>query len=626
MLGFSTKLAATQKSLDEILDKLSDNPVGLDTESSGPRLISTSKRADGTHKLKDMVNMFQATTTGFSLAFPDKTSYYIPLRHARGANAPLRPAVQLLKHVLDGSRPVWAHHAGHELLALADLGIEPPPTLYCSMVAVFHSDAFPGEEEFGLKYLSEKYLDHRMQTFEEVTGGGTRVFADLDPQSGLQYACEDAVGALVLSEMAMARVEHKSWMFDVEFPLVRILTEMHTEGVCIDHEEMQYTTLALERQAGRIARQFYDRTGFGPSRDKMVQSLFYDGSWTTGRKTKTGFAVDADELERLIKIGGPGGELAQLIFDYREANKLASTYGNSLLAIASQYPDGRLHPGYHQTGTATGRLSSSYPNGQQFPSHSDLAKSVLENLIAPEGAMIGSCDFSQIDLRVLAHFAGGGLAEAYRNNEDIHQRTANLVECSRQEAKTVNFAKIYGAHEKTLGIQLGVSKAQAGLFMAKYEEQYPEVVNCMHRIVTAAYRRGYVKTLGGRKRWFPDMKKRNPDLIANGFKAVRMGLIGREELMDALGDERKAGNTVCQGGAADLMKAAMVKIHKQRPTWFRFFAQIHDDVRWYVMDATEARVKESVELVETCMREAMTLNIPIGVESKTGSNWAQLKG
>lgn len=624
--GWSIELVNHPSTLAALRKKVEQMPIcGLDTESDGPLLVEAKWSKTGIQKHKNFINMYRSVTVGYSLAFPDRTAYYVPLNHRRD-NASYGPAIEILRIAL--SKPCWAHNAKHELLALHQLGIGKDwPQLRCSQVSSFLGGI---EEEGGrgLKQLVLGLFKHQMATFEE-TAKGTN-FGTLKPKDGLVYAAEDAIGALLVglkSEKTIGLWGLEDWYLDTEMPFLRVLREMTDEGLHFNQGRALVVGKELQMACAQYAQEFEALTECSPSSPVQLQALFERGWWPKTKAIKTGWSTDAETIEGFATglRHKEGRRAAELLLAFRESAKGASTYTVSLAENAAQYPDGKLHPDYMQDGTDTGRLSSSNPNGQNMPAHGDLAKRIMSLFEAPEGAKYLSADYSQIDLRVLAHFAGGRLQQAYLNGEDIHQITADAVGCDRGGGKTVNFAIVYGAQAKKLASQMGVTKQEAQKFLDGYDRLYPTVPRVMNRIVAAAYDRGYVKTLGGRRRLFPEMPLRDRTVVNQGFRAVNQGLLTTEELMVAWGDERRAKNTVCQGGAADVIKKAMVALHQQKPEWLKFHAQIHDDIRLTVYDATPERLTEATALVKQCMESAFELKVPLVAEPVVGDSWRDLK-
>ena len=577
---------------------------------------------------------------GWSCAFPDGTSYYIPLNHRKG-NASYQQGVDALGVALQQSE-VWIHNLKHELKAfqrVEGLRTRDGKGLLDSQVACWLAGINAGGK-FGLKELALKHLDYAMATFDDTVGEGQ--FGLLDPEEGKDYACDDAIAALLLGRKAQQTIGSyglTEWFHQVELPFVRVLRDCQDTGVSIDPARIHALRVEWESERERLLGDFQRLTDIeNPGSSKQLQEMFERGWWdpdiapkTATGAYKTGADVVKAQLATLPK-GSKGYEAARLLSEFKVYHKLIGTYTTSLIELAAQYPDGKLHPDYHQTGTATGRLSSSYPNGQQMPVRTEQGRRLLECFAAPMDEWWGSADFSQIELRVLAHYCGGALGEAYRLGKDVHQQTADLTGSSRTHAKTINFAKIYGAHHKKMASTLGVTVDEAKGFMEMYDKAYPEVEQTMRQVRTAAYRRGYVKTLSGRRRYLPEMPNRNRSWVDQGFVSVNKGLMSMDELMDAWGDERKAFNTVCQGSAADITKKAMVDLHQQMPGWMRPQTQIHDDIRWTISipepekTSQKLRAGESMAMVQRVMENAWPgLRVPLVAEPVVGRNWKELK-
>lgn len=628
--GWTYECLTREHELRALAEKAARMPFhGLDTESDGPLLVQPKWTKKGKQKTKGFINMYRSTTVGYSVAFPDRTAYYVPLNH-RKYNANYREALNVLRILCQ--RPGWAHNLQHELLALRRTEVDVHVStlgLRDSQVACWLAGQHDGSGGYGLKELVKQHLGHEQLTFEVVTQGAN--FGTLDPTTpeATRYACEDAVSALLLGLQAEGQIWAwglGDWYLDVEMPFVHVLRHMTDTGIPIDRAKAQHLGDTLSNQAKQGAVEFRAKYDADPASPKQLQSLFERGIWPTEgvKRGKTGFSTANDSITALLAIlpEGEGREAAVLLLKVRESSKASSTYTTNLVVLADQYPDGRLHPSYHQTGTVTGRLSSSYPNGQNMPSRSDIAKSIMEMFAAEEGREFGSADYSQIELRVLAHFAGGSLARGYQEGIDVHQLTADKTGLSRNDGKTLNFAKIYGAQAKKLSHQLGVSVQEARDFMRAYDKGMPEINGFVRRVVEAAYDRGFVKTLSGRRGLFPDMTSRDRTAIKRKFKAVEAGELTMDDLFNAWSDERKAFNLVIQGGASDITKKAMVDIFKTMPTDMGLQTQIHDDIRW----ETHQSNTESMELVRTTMEAAWpSLRVPLVADPKMGKTWRDLK-
>ena len=638
MLGYLFETLKETTRVEDVLRLVRGQPIGLDTESQGPTLIQPTLDAKGRTKYKKFLNMYHSDTVGFSFCVPStKKAYYVPLLHARG-NYPYLPGVSLLKGILSEAKAVYIHNLKHELLALkrlgVDLRIDRSGKIRCTQVAAYITNTYSPEGKLGLKQLSKHVLKHEMSPFETVVGGQSGYFGLLDPHGdeAKEYACEDAVAALELGFILDKKIANwglDSWYNEVELPYLACLRDMTDAGIPIDREVA--STLAQESLGVVRATQMeFDNLsgGLNPKSPKQLQQLFKDGTWpTVGKATKTGWSTSTDDLEKIVSACSDkrGKALVEVLLENRAWAKVYSTYSQGLIRIADQYPDGNLHPDFNHTLTETGRLSSSYPNAQNIPSRGELAGRCMEQFAAPKGQVWLSADYSQIELRVLAHFAGGTLADAYRKNLDIHQQTADLQGCSRDAGKTLNFAVVYGAGPNKLAEQLKIPKKEGKQLLGDYWETRPALPKLFARIKDSAYNKGYVRTLAGRRRYFPNMAGRNRGNL--NFKAVNRGVIEMEQLMNAWSDERKAVNTVCQGGAADIFKKAMVDLYFK---WERdnhlcsMRAAIHDDLRCLTLDEAPTMQHYSQELKKT-MESAWGLRVPLVAEPVFGKTWKDLK-
>lgn len=630
-----------EEQLRELSRKLDRFEVfGLDTESDGPLLVDgwkKTKKRGRTQKYKNFINMFRSTTVGYSIALPDRTAYYVPISH-RKDNAPYGQALRVLRQAIETDGTGWVHNLGHEIHAFERVGVRVLPKftgLRCSQVAAW-TCSWGTVGSLGLKQLSPERIGLRIPEFKQVAKenhfGSLQSYA----QEPVHYACADAIGALLLGEQAkreIASLGLGDWYETVEHPFIWVCHEMHKEGLPLDREKL----VALRDEAvptkDSIAKQFGAICGHSITSPVQLQKLFEEGIWPNlGKYTKTGNLETGSEAMELIrrkcKKGSKGRELAELKLAFSDINKIASTYSVSLIENADQYPDGRLHPSYNQTGTETGRLSSSYPNAQNIPVRSKLGKRVLECFVAPEGTVIGSVDFSQIELRILAHYAGGELLQAYRDGKDAHQATADAMGKSRDAGKTLNFCTVYGGGARKLQETLGLTKSQAYDMLKLFDSNMPEIPAFKKRVINAAYARGYVRTVSGRRRYFPKLAALDPRIRRLGWKAVDRGLATKAELGAIWHEERAAFNTICQGGAGDLFKQALVRVYQERPESVGFHAQIHDDLRFTMPDRfgeTSEALNRVVELMQESPRYPDPFKAPIRCDAVTGHTWKDLK-
>lgn len=630
-----------EEQLKELSRKLERFEVfGLDTESDGPLLVDgwkKTKKRGRTVKYKNFINMFRSTTVGYSIAFPDRTAYYVPISH-RKDNAPYGPALRVLRQAVETQGTGWVHNLSHELHAFERVGLvcQPESTgLRCSQVAAW-TCSWGTVRGLGLKQLSPERVGLRIPEFKQVAKenhfGSLQSYA---PEP-VHYACSDAIAALLLGEQAKRQLlswNLGDWYETVEHPFIWVCHEMHKEGLPLDREKLVQLRDEAVPIKESLAAQFGALCGYSITSPVQQQKLFEEGTWPdVGKYTKgEGYQTGAEALEiikRRCKKGSKGRELADIKLSFLDINKIASTYSVSLIENADQYPDGRLHPSYNQTGTETGRLSSSYPNAQNIPVRSKLGKRVLECFVAPEGTIIGSVDFSQIELRILAHYVGGSLLDAYREGKDAHQATADSMGKSRDAGKTLNFCTVYGGGARKLQESLGLSKSQAYDMLKLFDANMPEVPAFKKRVINAAYTRGYVRTVSGRRRMFPKLAAVNSRIRRLGWRAVDQGIATKAELGAIWHEERAAFNTICQGGAGDLFKQALVRVYQNRPSDVRFHAQIHDDLRFTMPDRF-GDTSEALNAVVETMQEAPTypnpFKAPIRCDAVTGHTWKDLK-
>ncbi len=584
-------------------------PIGFDTEVSGPLLIG-----------EDMVNVYSSTLTGFSVSI-DHVCWYVPLRHRRGRNLTELCWWPLLLEIARSSRTVWAHNWKFDLQVMytedraIGLAYE-KADLRCSMLAAWLMQ----HGSYSLKAIAKEVLGVSVQSFEEVAKG--RSFDDLSPEEAMEYACNDAIWAVQIGQYFEERMKiFDPKLYDtfltLEMPLCRVLRHMEATGVVLDAEELQKQQRVLQPIRERLYEEFYWLTGgCEPGSSAQIGKWAYDGGhWSTEDipKGKSGkYSTNADSVEvafNRCRPGTDGHSAAKLLLEYRGVDKLLSTYTSSLIDNAAQFRDGRLHSNYLQWGTATGRLSSSGPNLQNIPVRSDYGKLIQKAFVAPEGQLLVSADYSQIELRVLAHLAGDGkFLEAYKRNEDIHQQTGDIAGTTRGRGKTMNFAIVFGAQDKKLAKMLGSTREEAKYFLKNYGEGYPEVARLRTDVIDAGKRRGYVRTLARRFRKVPGLKS--------------------SDRMDRWAEERRCFNTPIQGGARDIMAKAMVDVYNELRSndalyEVTFTGQIHDDLR---LAAPRHLAPAVSELMRRKMESAWPgFKCPLVAEPVIGRSWYDLK-
>lgn len=656
VLGY-TKECLREDNWVDLVDKLRRcGRAGIDTESDGPVLITGQIKKLKTRPNEDkrlkFIDMYRSTTVGFSVAFPDKTAYYVPLQH-RLNNVPyhwgFRALVEMLQVSRDEGLPIAAHNLSQELKAFVRLNIDTRDllglrgSLHCTLVSSWMAgyDSNYGEN-LGLKELSKRILGYEMSSFDSVVGG-TGSFGVLNPrdEEPLNYACEDAIGALEL--MGHTRPTLKAWGLEdwfneVEMPFVWVLNHCSDTGISINSKGFRDLYEQAAEEVWRTKELGQELMGVDISSTKQLQKLFEEGYWLpVGEKGKSGqYGINQGTWEK-IKAGihnveeqekrELGLEMAKLLDDYKDVQKVYSTYSMNLVRLAAHSHDGKLHPDFKHAGVSTGRIAASNPNSTNMPSRGKTAPKIVENLIAPEGMTLISADYSQIDLRVLAHFSGGLTQLAFKDvTRDPHQELADDIAVTRNSAKTVMYLTVYGGGAGRLANVLGISPTEAKSILKNFRQAREEIPALSKRIARSAYRKGYVKTLSGRRKQFPLLKKQDPGRIS---KLPWENMLKRR----CAAEERKAGNLVPQGGAADIVKYAMVQFYlnegcgKGDPWAPEMVTQIHDDIRIQCLDGS---VKSHMLSLQETMEAAgknkfWELAVPLVAEPVSGKSWKELK-
>ena len=592
-------LANNQKTCQTLLRKLSAAKViGFDTESSGPPLLK-----------KKMLNVYCSRLVGFSIAFADHSAYYVPVAHYRGNvhYAQWYPIICAVSRVPQ----VWVHNWKHDSFVLRNSSLPVPPcsAMRDSMVACWLA-SLQGQKGYGLKDLSLTHLGVNAPSFEDVVGKKGQ-FSSVDPQAGLAYASLDALSCMRLGRMAYDKlddIERKRFTL-LDMPMVGVLGHIEESGIAIDSLGLTSLFADLQHRLDKCQVKWTALIGdVCMNSPKQLREALYDtGIWSTDGVPLTPKGLPSTNKEAMeihvARETGIGRKLAKNRQEYQELSKIVSTYTMGLVEMAGQYPDGRLHPSFHQTGTRTGRLSCSGPNLQQIPSHSELGLRVKRCFVPSEGHVFVSADYSQIELRVLAHYCPGGMFErAYKEGKDIHQQTADFVGCSRTVAKTLNFATIYGAGPKKLAAKMGVKYRDARQFLKSMNEAYPEIEEYKQRMVDAADRDGYVRTLLGRRRYLPEMQAEGP-----------MRWKG----------ERLATNTPIQGTAADIMNRAMVNLYARLLGRDGIIVgQVHDEL---LVEVPEHAAEDVGRELKEILENAVELNVPLVADPVVCRNWAESK-
>ena len=560
----------------------------------------------------------RAELVGLSLAHKPHEAVYIPLRHSYlGVPAQLDATLVLerLRPLLeDPAVPKYGQNIKYDYIVLQRQGITMRGLDFDTMVAGYLLN--PSRRMNNLDALAREYLNYTPISYEDVAGKGARqvTFDQVDIARATTYSAEDADVALLLTQALLPRlVEHQleHLFHDVEMPLVEVLADLEMRGVIVDAAYLRQMAQQLQAQMETLLQEIFTLVGeeFNINSPPQLQHILFDVlKLPTGKKTKTGYSTDVSVLENLALEH----DLPRLILDYRHLAKMKSTYVDALPQMIHPQT-GRIHTSFNQTITETGRLSSSNPNLQNIPIRSELGREMRRAFVAAPGHVLVSADYSQIELRLLAHMSGDPvLIDAFRSGQDIHARTAmevfgvegSVVDSDmRRMAKTVNFGILYGLSPFGLAQRLHISNEAARTYIDGYFARYPRVKECLDGILVSARQQGYVTTLLQRRRYLPD--------ITNANRTIREAA------------ERTAINMPFQGSAADLIKLAMVHLHHQIMTEHlpcHMLLQIHDEL---LFEVPENAVEEMLPRITETMENVWHLDVPLTVEVGQGHTWAE---
>jgi DNA polymerase-1 len=560
----------------------------------------------------------QAELVGLSFAIKAEHGWYVPVGH-RYLGAP----EQLTQsYVLDKLRPLLENptykkvgqNIKYDALVLRNAGIELAGVAVDTMVLSYVTH--PEAKSHGLDSLAVEHLNRSTIPYAEMTGSGKKqiCFSEVEVEKATRYAAEDADITWQLAEKLLPELlagDQAELFHQVEMPLVDVLTRMEWSGIRIDADFLGGLSGQMSKQLQILELQIHELAG-GPfninSPKQLGEILFEKLGLPKGKKTKTGWSTNVDVLAALAT----DHEIAAMILNYRSISKLKNTYTDALPKMINPMT-GRVHTSFNQAVTATGRLSSSDPNLQNIPIRTTEGRRIREAFIPQAGWTLLSADYSQVELRVMAHMANvPALKESFAAGEDIHKRTASEVfnvfpemvtDEMRRQAKTINFGVLYGMGAFSLGKDLGISRAEAQQFIDQYFERYPAVLNYLEERKAEAREHQYVTTILGRRCAIPEINSNNG--------AVRSYA------------ERNAINYPIQGSAADIIKVAMVNIDRrlrEEKLQTRMLLQVHDEL---VFEVPDRELEQVTELVRHEMENALALDLPLKVDIGTGKNWAE---
>ncbi len=579
------------------------------------------------------VDAMQCELVGVSLATKPGKACYIPLLHAKNGSSDagdmfsegldpdqisLREALELLKPLLESSAVLKiAQNMKYDLLVLSRYGIQVGP-FDDTMLLSYVVDA--GRAKHGMDALSQSLLGHTPIPFKEIAGSGKSMitFDKVPIDKATEYAAEDADVTLRLWHLLKPRsvAENMTRVYErLERPLVDVICRMEARGISVDRQILSRLSGELAQNAARLEDEIYELAGrkFNVGSPKQLgEILFGEMALPGGKKTKSGqWATGAQVLEDLA---AEGHELSRKIVDWRQLSKLKSTYTDALPEYINPETK-RVHTSYAMASTSTGRLSSSDPNLQNIPVRTEEGRKIRTAFVAEPGNKLVSADYSQIELRVLAHVADiAQLKQAFADNIDIHAMTASemfntpvegMDPMIRRQAKAINFGIIYGISAFGLANNLGISRGEASDYIKMYFERFPGIRDYMEETKAFAREHGYVETVFGRKAHYPEIKSPNPQMRA--FQ------------------ERAAINAPIQGSAADVIRRAMVKMEpalKQANLSAQMLLQVHDELIFEVPDAeVDATIETVVSVMETATMPALNLSVPLKVDARAASNW-----
>lgn len=587
----------TEVELDELVAKMEAAPlISVDTETTGLEAV-------------------QVDVVGICIAIEPEQGYYIPLGH-RYLGMPDQLSKDLVLEKLrpileDATKPKIGQNLKYDMLVLRRAGIELRGVDEDTMIASYL--AFPANRH-KLDIIASDHLGYRMISYDEMTGTGkNRIsFSEVEIEKATTYAAEDTDICLRLEPIlnkGLQEAKQQSLYRDVEMPLMQVLTNMEWRGIRIDSAYLGSLSAEMQERLQILESSIHELAGrpFNIGSPKQLgEILFEEMQLPKGKKSKTGWSTDVEVLNKLAE----DHDIAKQILEFRSLMKLKGTYTDALPTLVNP-ETGRIHTSFNQTVTATGRLSSSNPNLQNIPIRTEEGRKIREAFIPQEGWKLIAADYSQVELRVLAHIAKEkAMVQTFADGVDIHLRTASEVfgvlpmmvtDELRRRAKSINFGVVYGVTPFGLAKQLGISRSEAGEYIDSYFKRYPGIKSYMDEYMAKARETGYAETILGRRCAIPEINSKNGAARGNA--------------------ERNAINYPIQGSAADIIKVAMVNIERrlqQEGFETQMLLQVHDEL---VFEAPEGELEAVQELIRHEMEHAVELDLPLTVDIGVGDNW-----
>ncbi|HEY9078214.1 MAG TPA: DNA polymerase I [Anaerolineaceae bacterium] len=564
----------------------------------------------------------RADLVGISLAVKENEGYYIPIGHRTGEEQlPLEQVRNCLAPILKAEgKKVVGHNLKYDILALRMVDLRPGGLAFDTMLAEWLID--PGSRRLGLKSMALDYLGVEMTHIEDLIGKGKNQInmAQVPVSDAGMYAAADAAIPISLLPLLKKKMQERNAMQlfeDMEIPLIDVLVDMEWEGIALDVPFFRSMGAELSQRLAEIEQQVYQMVGrpFNINSTQQLSDILFKTLMLQPpdprRKTTSGhFSTSADVLDEL-RGKHP---VVDLILEQRELSKLKSTYVDALPEQVNPRT-GRVHTSFNQTGSVTGRLASSEPNLQNIPTRTELGRKVREGFVASPGNVLLSVDYSQIELRIVAHMAQDeAMLDAFRHGQDIHATTAAAVnnipidqvtKDMRRRAKAINFGLIYGMSAFGLMRGTDLTLAESEDFVKAYFQKFPGVKRYLDETRRLAARQGYVETLLGRRRYFPNLTVQTNPQIRNR-------------------EEREAINAPIQGTAADLMKLAMIRLAKEikrQQSTARLLLQVHDEL---LLEVPKEDLPEAAQLVQSTMESVISLSVPLLTEARSGDHWGNL--
>lgn len=594
-------LCLTREALVDLVNKIKEaGMVSVDTETTSQ-------------------DPFEAKLVGISFSCKEGEASYLPLAHTYKGAPPQLHSSEALETLRDIFEDEQVAKVGQNIKYDAEVlklhGVDLKGIHFDTMIASYVIN--PGLRQHNLDYLAQHYLNHKMIGYRDLVGKdkGADNFSEVEVENAMSYSCEDADITLRLMRLLDQKLrsdKNEALFYDLEMRLLPVLMDMELTGILIDIGVFEEMSSRFSEEIKSIEREIFDeaRMEFNINSSQQLGFVLFEKLGLPGQKKTAKTKRYSTDVKVLRKLAASSYKIPTLVLRYRTLSKLKSTYLDALVKLVDP-STGRLHTSYNQTVTATGRLSSSNPNLQNIPIRGEEGRKIRRGFVAEQGKYLVSADYSQVELRVFAHYSRDeAFIEAFRHEEDIHTRTASeILGVDRQDvtpemrriAKAINFGIIYGMGARKLSDELGIDYKTAGNYIRTYYERYQGVARYREEMIEKARKQGFVTTLFNRKRYLPDIQHKNRVMRAEA--------------------ERMAINTPIQGTAADLIKMAMINIHARltrEGLRSKMLLQVHDEL---VFEVPEKELDTLPSMIKEEMEGVYPLMVPLKVDINMGRNW-----